>query len=427
MKKNIQHSALTLTVRKYAWKAGAFFALGGFLMLLLAGRVYADDMDASRQTDLASEPVTSAAINSDAAAPDPTASVTADSDKSTADPAASDPSASDSSASGSSASGSLTDVSVTSASQTSDPVSVPSGSDTEIPTSHVSDSSASVSKDSDTVSSDAPVSGKASPVSVSEADASALKANQNALLGEGTGDSSDNGNNDITTDTSLKVPDGKTSITSHKNGTSETVVSGKEDSFTNEGTKTVTNPDGTTTSTSIEVSAIQEAVTAALKKVTAKSTSLTIAVEDGTYNGNVSIAKSALTEGVSLNNSFRLYILAKDSYSLDENGNPVITSASAGGANVNGNISIDGINVTLAGLYLSLNKTLTIKGSDTDVYGSNKADTIAAVLDGKSSLDIYGGNGDDSLSVSGSGSDGRRSHPPCGFHPGGHRGRREEG
>ena len=85
-------------------------------------------------------------------------------------------------------------------------------------------------------------------------------------------------------------------------------------------------------------------------------------VEDGTYDGDITIKKG---DGQTLKDDLTLYILASGSYTAAEEGKTItketITAGAAGGAKVGGNINIDGINVVLAGLYYSLDSKINVK------------------------------------------------------------------
>ena len=160
----------------------------------------------------------------------------------------------------------------------------------------------------------------------------------------------------------------------------------------------------TKASESAEVkNAIQLAVDEALKAATSSTTELTVTVEDGTYDGDISIKKG---DGQTLSDDLKLYILASGSYTAADEGKTIdktkITADAAGGAKVGGNITIDGINVILAGLYYSLDTKINVKNSKTTVYGTEKADTIHVTLDEGGTVDaVRAGNGADDIALSG--------------------------
>jgi len=192
-----------------------------------------------------------------------------------------------------------------------------------------------------------------------------------------------------------------TTVTNTLTETGEPVELETPTAVTDENT-TVTD-DGTTRTTvtvSAADNAIQKAVDKVLSSLTADSTSATITVKAGTYDGDINIAGS-------VGDNFILYILAEDSYETPAEGELIdkdtISAESAGTANVNGDICIDGVNVVLAGLYLSLEKVVSAKGADVAVYGTSRDDTINVSLEGDSSAELYGGDGNDTLSVSGAG------------------------
>ncbi len=160
----------------------------------------------------------------------------------------------------------------------------------------------------------------------------------------------------------------------------------------------------TKASESAEVkNAIQLAVDEALKAATSSTDQLTVTVEDGTYDGDITIKKG---DGQTLKDDLTLYILASGSYTAAEEGKTItketITAGAAGGAKVGGNINIDGINVVLAGLYYSLDSKINVKNSKTSVYGTEKADTIHVTLDEGGTIDnVRAGDGADDIALSG--------------------------
>ena len=98
----------------------------------------------------------------------------------------------------------------------------------------------------------------------------------------------------------------------------------------------------TKASESAEVkNAIQLAVDEALKAATSSTDQLTVTVEDGTYDGDITIKKG---DGQTLKDDLTLYILASGSYTAAEEGKTItketITAGAAGGAKVGGNINI---------------------------------------------------------------------------------------
>jgi len=198
--------------------------------------------------------------------------------------------------------------------------------------------------------------------------------------------------------TELVVPAGEAVITSEIENGAETITSeSSSKSYSNKGKAAATDGSGTTTDA--EVNAIQAAVDAAVKDIKSNTNSMTITVDSGTYNGDITISSDAVASGVNVSDDFALYILAKDSYTMS-NGKMTIGNGSSGTAVVNGNLSVSKINVILAGIYFSLNDTMTVKDAALSVYGSAKADNISVIMDGTSSVDISSGAGDDSVSIS---------------------------
>ncbi|MCI6866405.1 MAG: hypothetical protein MR871_00355, partial [Lachnospiraceae bacterium] len=160
----------------------------------------------------------------------------------------------------------------------------------------------------------------------------------------------------------------------------------------------------------VSENAIQKAIDAALKaaKDNADTTELTITVDEGTYDGDISISWDRGGEGNVPTVFKTLYILAKGSFEepdSDAIDKTMISSSANGKAAVNGNILIDGINVVLAGLYYSLNSKITVKDSDTAIYGTTEDDNICVELN-NASLDVKSGDGLDNIQITGTGQGG---------------------
>lgn len=179
--------------------------------------------------------------------------------------------------------------------------------------------------------------------------------------------------------------------------------------------QTGTTPPETVTITRTTVTAsqnaIQKAVEEALNQVSDATSALTVTVKAGEYLGDLSITKSdALAMYLSDNRDFTLYILGEGSYdepAKDAQGNPALidkdtlTAQADGSVVLNGNVLIDGINVVMAGIYMSLEKMMTIQGgSQVTVYGTAADDGIRATLAGEGAkLTVIAGSGSDTLSV----------------------------
>ena len=156
--------------------------------------------------------------------------------------------------------------------------------------------------------------------------------------------------------------------------------------------------------------AIQKAVDSALEKITTETKSATVTVEAGTYNGDVSIvATEALATIFESNEDFTLYILGEGSYDKPDEGEIIDkdTVSAGGGTEVvlKGNINIEGINVTMAGIYLSMGNKLRIAGgSEVTVFGTTGKDGVDAVLKGEgNTLKVDTGGGGDTVTVTASG------------------------
>ena len=110
--------------------------------------------------------------------------------------------------------------------------------------------------------------------------------------------------------------------------------------------------------------AIQQAIEAA--KATAAS-QVTIIVNNGVYTGGIQLIVPAPAgeegEGSSEPASkMLLQIIAADAYTTDETtGDITPNTNSAGGVEVEGDLNFEGIDVLLAGLYLSLRNTINVK------------------------------------------------------------------
>ena len=140
--------------------------------------------------------------------------------------------------------------------------------------------------------------------------------------------------------------------------------------------------------------AIQKAVDSAIQSIRNNSqiSDITIQVEAGEYNGDISIAKPS-----GLNRTVRLNIIANGA-DKDADGNYLPTAN--GTAKANGNINIDGINVLLAGIYLALDKTITAKNADLTVVGTTLDDTLKIeTKNGSGKIDVNTGEGKDTVGI----------------------------
>ena len=141
--------------------------------------------------------------------------------------------------------------------------------------------------------------------------------------------------------------------------------------------------------------AIQKAVDKALDSIGENTQDVTIQVEAGEYNGDIKIKKANVATG------FTLKLVAKDATAIkDTDGKTIGWNAdSEGKANVKGDIIIEGINVFLAGLYLDLEKKITVKEADLTVVGTTQDDTYTIEGDGVGNLTVNTGEGDDTVSA----------------------------
>ena len=132
-----------------------------------------------------------------------------------------------------------------------------------------------------------------------------------------------------------------------------------------EGSTGQQDPEVTITKTTVtkSESAIEKAVRDALSKATRDTKSIAITVAAGTYNGDIDI-KARPTDNVS--SDMVLYILGAGSYTEPDKDKIIDKTSLNEGADpsvvVRGNINIDGINVIMAGIYLSMDHLVNIKG-----------------------------------------------------------------
>jgi len=168
--------------------------------------------------------------------------------------------------------------------------------------------------------------------------------------------------------------------------------------------------------------AIEKAVTKALSEIDNNSRFVTIRVTEGDYDGDLNITSDMLSNTLSdaqkeeIKNNFTLYILSEGSYEpLTEEevaaGRKFIREDSINAdsdsvATLNGNINIEGINVVLAGIYMSLENTIKVKNAAFTYYGSSDGDNvnIERACDEESGgkyktygFGIYTGDGDDNV------------------------------
>ncbi|NCC75439.1 MAG: hypothetical protein EOM08_03280, partial [Clostridia bacterium] len=146
-----------------------------------------------------------------------------------------------------------------------------------------------------------------------------------------------------------------------------------------------------------QANAIQQAVDAALgyALANAATTDLTIEVQDGQYQGGLSIIAAS---GDVLANPLTLTIQAHDA------GNDLLSSA--GNVRLSGDLQIDypNLNLILAGIYLSLDKMAQAQNIDgLTIFGTTDDDTLVLDTNGVALIAIHGGDGQDSLTVTSSG------------------------
>jgi hypothetical protein len=152
--------------------------------------------------------------------------------------------------------------------------------------------------------------------------------------------------------------------------------------------------------------AIQQAIEAA--KATAAS-NVTIIVNNGVYTGAIQITAPAPAEGESEGevatpaDNVLYSIIAADAFTKDESSGEITANAnSAGGVGVEGDLNFEGIDVLLAGIYLSLKNTIKVSDADNVAYyGTGLSDEVKLELSGVTdSVTIDMGGGDDVLDLS---------------------------
>lgn len=185
--------------------------------------------------------------------------------------------------------------------------------------------------------------------------------------------------------------------------------------------------DGTYSRTVVTESenAIQKAINKAFESLTADTTSLTVTVGAGEYQGGLNISQAdaqakAIANGVNneaLNaGKLVLYILAEDSYEKNADGSidkETVSADSEGKATLTGDVNVSGISLVLAGLVM-LGGAINTNGN-LNLYGSASGESYSIVatnsdtqLDTQSGqggvIRIQTGAGDDTVLVAAQGS-----------------------
>ncbi len=151
--------------------------------------------------------------------------------------------------------------------------------------------------------------------------------------------------------------------------------------------------------------AIQQAIEAAKASAQDK---VTIVVNDGVYTGGISYIVSAPEggegeEGAGEGKKILLQIIAADAYTTNEETGDITANAnSAGGVQTEGEMNFDGLDVLLAGIYLSLKDKITVKDADNVTYfGTSLDDEVTLELDRVTeTVTIDMGDGNDVLDLS---------------------------
>ena len=132
-------------------------------------------------------------------------------------------------------------------------------------------------------------------------------------------------------------------------------------------------------------------------KVTEKLTADGTTQENATDEQKKAAQEEAQKEVDTSLQGITIRIIAKDA--LGENGEILLTSS--GKANLEGGVNIEGLNIILAGIYLSTNGTIGISNTEKfEYYGSGKDDVVDISLNNVSDqVVINGGAGNDKIDV----------------------------
>ena len=164
--------------------------------------------------------------------------------------------------------------------------------------------------------------------------------------------------------------------------------------------------DGTYSRTVVTESenAIQKAINKAFESLTADTTSLTVTVGAGEYQGGLNISQAdaqakAIANGVNneaLNaGKLVLYILAEDSYEKNADGSinkESVSADSEGKATLTGDVNVSGISLVLAGLVM-LGGAINTNGN-LNLYGSASGESYSIVAtNSNTQLDTQNGQG----------------------------------
>ena len=255
-------------------------------------------------------------------------------------------------------------------------------------------------------------------------------------------DSSDGGTDSTAPDTENIVTDVLTTATIAEHNVSEPVavpssntgetttdrmtiptdaVVKSEYTFDNEAKTTMqTADDGSIETVNDTNTAVQRAIEKAFSEIDPLSTTVTIVIKDGTYAGDLNIDCGNLPNTMSgyLNNGdLQIVLAAADAIRKDADGDLLRTSSdpydfdyqyavSAGNVKIDGNITIDGIDVILAGIYLTLGKKISVTDAELTVYGTELADTYNISLSSSSNAytdwtgtTVHGNGGADAITV----------------------------
>ena len=163
-------------------------------------------------------------------------------------------------------------------------------------------------------------------------------------------------------------------------------------------------------------SALQKAISAALKNVDGTTDSVTIQLTEGDYAGNVMISDKLVSHGVTLKSGFVLNIISEDtSRTANAKGTLTVLPDAVSVAKLAGDILIDSINVMLAGLTVGDGNTISVSGANLWYTGTANDDAVKISLRNGARADVVTGEGNDAVDISAAVSVASDPHPAAGI------------
>ena len=211
---------------------------------------------------------------------------------------------------------------------------------------------------------------------------------QQSESGSEGGSEAENGGN--TTETDPSAAGGTANGTT--NGTTNGTPSGTNGTTENGQTDPAAEPQPLAPVVQKAIDQALDLVVGGTPGVDANSESVTISLTDGTYTGDLSINGAG-----KVHENFTLILKAEDADV--SNGDTTTHTNSAGNVIIDGNIDIQGIRVMLYGIYVSLEKKITISDSVAEIAGTQADDTYS-ITTTDSELKVDGGEGDDTIELS---------------------------